>query len=127
MSGYCCTGNVISARRPASAIVKLTTIASTGCFTKRSVNARIEVSFASERDGSRAAELRQPIGRERGRLLGRRVRIDRDERRVLQLERPGRGDELAVCEAAPDHDLVAEQRPGLDAAQPRPRGAAGLV
>jgi hypothetical protein len=44
-SGNCCTGSCVSARTPTSTMIRLTTIAKTGCLMKTSVNARTELSL----------------------------------------------------------------------------------
>src|SRR5688500_9762382 len=118
MLGYCWTGSVISARTPISTITRFTTAASTGCLMKMSVKLRImSVHWVpgqrcSERDVAGSAA----VGRDRFRL-----RHDRDQHCVAQLERARGRNLLARHEAVANHYFIARERFDLDRALLRPR------
>src|SRR5262245_13178303 len=98
MRGYCWIGSCVTARRPISTSARLTTTAITGRRTKISM-ARMAYSSVHADDG-----------RGRGGVSG----LHREA--LAQLERTGRGDELADRQALADRNVVADDGPGGDKA-----------
>ena len=127
MLGNCCTGSVVSARTPTSTITRFTTIASTGCLMKMSVNARmVDVDVApllaatdsrlrDDRDQHGFAQLERartprPARRPRGR---RESRLHRPP-----ALRPGPGAAArASCRPCPARRRTRDRRPDPCAAR----------
>src|SRR5687767_5374739 len=99
-SGNCCTGSFVSARTPTSTMIRLMTIARTGCLMKTSVKARmtgLPDSFVFLAFVFSALVLRD-------RRVGQA-----DQRGFAQLERAGSGDAFAGLEPCSHDDVVAFQ------------------
>src|SRR4029079_4630483 len=119
--GYCCTGSFVSARQPASTIIRFTTIASTGCLMKMSVNERICMVFiVLPIIDSLETDRLPPL------VLSGSGTGNGHERRLAQFERSRCRHPVTCREPCMNDNLVSEHRAAFDLLDVCP-GSAVLV